>query len=109
MNYRKRYGMLIDLQRCVGCYGCQVTCKAEHNIPFGTFRCRVETYTSGTYPDIKKLFLPRLCNHCDNPPCITKCTENALVKNDDGVVELIHSDCISCGQCIDACPYNSID
>ncbi|MDZ4383798.1 MAG: 4Fe-4S dicluster domain-containing protein, partial [Thermodesulfovibrionia bacterium] len=78
--------MLINLDRCIGCYACQVTCKAEYDIPFGTFRCRVETYRSGRYPHVRKFFLPRLCNHCDNAPCIESCEENALFKNQDGVV-----------------------
>ncbi len=60
---RKKYGMMVNLDRCVGCYACQVTCKAEYDIPFGLHRCKVHTYNSGTYPEIKKTFLPRLCNH----------------------------------------------
>ncbi len=105
----KRYGMLINLDRCVGCYACQVTCKAEHNIPFGISRCRVETYESGSYPDLKKFFLPRLCNHCDNAPCIEACQENALYKNLDGVVILDINSCTNCGECYEKCPYNAIE
>jgi anaerobic selenocysteine-containing dehydrogenase/Fe-S-cluster-containing hydrogenase component 2 len=106
---QKRYGMLIDLDRCIGCYACQVTCKAEYNIPFGTARCRVETYQSGTYPDVKKFFIPRLCNHCDNAPCIEACEEKALLKNQDGVVLINKEKCTSCQLCYDKCPYNAIE
>jgi len=109
MKNAKRYGMLINLNKCIGCYACQVTCKAEYNIPYGIFRCRVETHQSGNYPQIKKFFLPRLCNHCENPPCINACTEKALFKNDDGVVEIKQNNCTGCGQCVEACPYNAID
>lgn len=101
--------MLINLNRCVGCYACQVTCKAEYNIPFGTFRCRVKTYQSGKYPDIKKFFLPRLCNHCGNAPCIEACEENALFKNQDGVVTIDNDKCTGCGACYEKCPYNAIE
>jgi Fe-S-cluster-containing dehydrogenase component len=80
--------MLINIDRCVGCYACQVSCKAEYSIPFGTFRCKVETYSTGTYPKINKFFIPRLCNHCENAPCIESCEETALFKNDDGIVLL---------------------
>jgi Fe-S-cluster-containing dehydrogenase component len=106
---QKRYAMLIDLNRCVGCYACQATCKAEYNIPFGAFRCKVEIYRSGTYPNINKFFLPRFCNHCDNAPCIEACEEKALFKNQDGIVLLNDSKCNSCQMCYDKCPYNAID
>ena len=105
----KRYGMLVNLNKCIGCYACQVTCKAEYNIPFGTFRCRVETYQSGSYPDIRKFFLPRLCNHCDFAPCIEECKGKALYKNQDGVVVSNSSNCIGCKICVDKCPYNAIE
>ncbi len=109
----KKYGMLIDLNRCIGCYACQVTCKAEHNIPFGTFRCSIQTFQSGRYPDIRKLFVPHICNQCDNAPCIDACEEkDAIIKTHDGVV-LINSDkCpenIKCGKCYEFCPYDAID
>jgi thiosulfate reductase/polysulfide reductase chain A len=106
---RKRYGMIVNLNKCIGCYACQVACKAEHNVPFGAFRCRVETYTSGRFPDIKKVFIPRLCNHCDDPPCINTCGEKALTKNSEGIVEFNKELCINCQKCYEACPYNAID
>ncbi|MBI4843046.1 MAG: molybdopterin-dependent oxidoreductase [Nitrospirae bacterium] len=106
---KRRYGMLIDLDKCVGCYACQAACKLEHGIPFGVFRCRVETYSSGGFPDVRKVFIPRLCNHCDNPPCINACSEKALVKNPDGIVEFNKELCVNCGLCYEKCPYNAID
>ncbi|GBE03896.1 tetrathionate reductase subunit B precursor [bacterium BMS3Abin09] len=107
-NQPKRYAMLIDLERCIGCFACQVTCQAEHDLPFGNFRCRVETYQSGSYPHINKTFLPRLCNHCDKAPCIESCEEKALYKNRDGIVMLNKDICTSCQTCYDKCPYNAI-
>ncbi|MBI5740267.1 MAG: molybdopterin-dependent oxidoreductase [Nitrospirae bacterium] len=105
----KRYGMLINLDRCIGCYACQATCKAEYAIPFGTFRCRVETYRSGRFPLPGKFFVPRLCNHCDIAPCIEQCREKALFKNRDGVVEIDPGSCVGCGACSEKCPYHAID
>jgi tetrathionate reductase subunit B len=106
---QKRYGMLVNLDRCIGCYACQVTCQAEYSIPPGTFRCRVETYRSGTFPSPAKFFVPRLCNHCDIAPCIEQCSEKALFKNQDGVVVMDSRTCIGCGMCIEKCPYNAIE
>ncbi len=108
-NSRKQYGILIDLHKCVGCYACQATCKTEYNLPLRVFRCRLESYTSGKYPNIDKVFVPRLCNHCSNAPCIDACKENALYKNQDGVVIVNNSSCVGCQMCRDKCPYDAID
>ncbi len=109
----KKYGMLIDLNRCIGCYACQVTCKAEHSIPAGIFRCKIETFQSGRFPDIKKLFMPRLCNQCEVPPCIEACDDKkAIVKTPEGVVIINHHLCpsdIKCEKCYEMCPYDAID
>ena len=86
-----------------------MTCKAEYNIPFGTARCRVETVLTGSYPLLKKIFIPRLCNHCDSAPCIEACEEAALFKNQDGIVLLNESKCTGCRLCYDRCPYNAIE
>ncbi len=86
-----------------------MTCKAEYNIPFGTSRCRVETIRTGNYPDLIKIFLPRLCNQCDHAPCIEACEEAALVRNHDGVVVLNEHKCTGCRMCHDKCPYNAIE
>ncbi len=104
----KRYAMLINLDKCVGCYACQVNCKAEYDIPFGTFRCKVETYHSGIYPDLRKFFLPRLCNHCASAPCMEACEEQALIRNQHGVVLLDDSKCTGCQMCYEKCPYQAI-
>lgn len=106
---RRRYGMLINLNKCIGCYACQVACKLEHKVPFGAFRCRVETYKTGSFPDLNKIFIPRLCNHCNNPPCIDVCEEKALKKNSDGIVVFNKELCVNCQRCYDKCPYNAID
>ena len=108
----KRYGMLIDLNKCVGCYACQVTCKAEYNLSLGVFRCRVKTFKSGYYPDIKKVFIPVMCNQCEDPLCINVCEEGAIYKTPEGVVILDKNRCrsdIECERCYEVCPYNAID
>jgi len=103
------YAMLIDLQRCTGCYACQVACKAEYKLPFGTFKCRVKTYIHGVFPDIKKTFLPHLCNHCLNPPCIDACDEKAISKTPEGIVIINRERCSLCLRCLDSCPYGAIN
>ncbi len=110
---RKRYAMVINLDKCIGCHACQVTCKAEHDIPFGAFRCTIQTIQSGHYPDIKKFFLPRICNHCENAPCIDSCEEkDAIYRTPEGIVLINCKNCDSqteCKKCYEYCPYDAID
>ena len=104
----KRYGMVIDLDRCIGCYSCQVSCKAEHDLPYGLFRCKVETIHSGAFPHNKKFFLPRLCSHCGDAPCMKACPNGSIARNVVGLVTINHETCDSCKECINACPYLAI-
>ena len=59
------YGFAIDLRKCIGCHACTIACKAEHEIPVGVNRCWVKTVEKGTFPDTQRLFLPVLCNQCE--------------------------------------------
>lgn len=99
--------MVIDLKRCVGCYGCQMSCKAEHATPPGVFFARVIKREGGTYPNVRKLLLPVLCMHCEDPPCETVCPTGATVKRPDGIVEINHDLCVGCRYCMQACPYEA--
>lgn len=104
----KRYAMVIDLRRCIGCDACMTACKAEFDVPLGVFRTWVPYKVVGTYPNVKKQFLPRLCNHCDDPPCVRACPVGATYKVEDGGFVLQHYErCIGCKACMAACPYNA--
>jgi tetrathionate reductase subunit B len=60
------------------------------------------------YPSAANLFLRRLCNQCDTPPCVQVCPVQATVRReDDGVVVMYYGKCIGCGMCIAACPYDA--
>jgi tetrathionate reductase subunit B len=103
-----KYGMLIDLRRCTGCMACQVACKAENDVPLGIFRGWVTSTERGTYPKVKKYFLPRLCNHCDKPVCMEKCPVKAISKRADGVVLVDRSKCKNLKMCVKNCPYGAL-
>jgi tetrathionate reductase subunit B len=103
-----QFGMLIDLRKCVGCQACTVACKAEFDVPLGANRSWVEYVEKGTYPNVGRSFLPRLCNHCSEPDCVTVCPTNATYKRkQDGVVVVDTGVCIGCKYCLLACPYDA--
>ncbi len=103
-----RYGMLIDTRRCIGCHACTVACKAEFDVPLGSTRSWVEYVEKGQYPYVSRSFVPRLCNHCNHPPCVDVCPTGATWKRDeDGIVVTDPNICIGCKYCIQACPYDA--
>ena len=79
-------GMVIDLKRCIGCYGCQIACKAEKGTRPGTTYARLFRRETGTYPDVHRLSLPLLCMHCREAPCVDVCPTGATETRSDGVV-----------------------
>lgn len=100
-----RWGMVINLHMCIGCYSCMIGCKQEHFLPPEIYFARVLIGESGTYPSVRKLIYPVLCNHCDNPPCVDVCPTGATEKGEDGIVTVDPNICIGCRSCLIACPY----
>ena len=105
---KKQYGMVIDVRKCIGCHSCSVACKAEFDVPLGATRSWVEYTDKGTYPNVSRNFLPRLCNHCRHAPCVDVCPTGATYKRkQDGIVVVDAGLCIGCKYCIQACPYDA--
>ncbi len=98
---------VIDLDRCIGCKGCQVACKMENDIALGVSRNAVKQIgPTGTYPNLQMYFLPVMCQHCENPACVAVCPTGACYQSAaDGVVYIDQSQCIGCQSCKNACPY----
>jgi len=103
----KRWAMLVDLRKCIGCQACTAACKFENNVPGAVFRTWVPDVEIGRYPDTRRAFLPRLCNHCKRPSCIEVCPAGATWQRRDGIVVVDYDRCIGCGACVDACPYDA--
>lgn len=104
------WAMLVDVRKCIGCQACTVSCIQENVVPEGSFRTIVSTYSvrltdaaqpAGTY------VLPRLCNHCNEPPCIPVCPVGATKKREDGIVIVDGDRCVGCAYCVQACPYDA--
>jgi Fe-S-cluster-containing dehydrogenase component len=103
----RRWVMVIDLRKCVGCHACTIACVAENKLPPGVVYRQVVEEEVGTYPNVRRRFMPRPCLHCDEPPCVPVCPVNATYKRADGIVAMDYDRCIGCRYCMTACPYNS--
>ena len=109
-----RYGMAIDLSRCIGCNTCAVACKVSNNLPKDVWWNVVHTEgrdfadtSKGTYGGEMQLsWLPVNCMHCENAVCEEVCPTGATVKRDDGIVKVDEETCIGCKSCMEACPYD---
>ncbi|WP_251550174.1 4Fe-4S dicluster domain-containing protein [Neobacillus muris] len=100
--------MLIDLNSCGGCHACSVSCKAEHRAPLEHYRHRVQVAEAGVFPHVKRAFIPALCQHCTDAPCIQACPVGAISRKTDGAVIIDHDMCVGSGTCVSACPYGAI-
>jgi len=125
------YGMGIQVNKCIGCGKCVEACKEENNVPREPFffRTWVERYIIrkdgssvvqnidrriqsqaeilGEGEIVRSFFVPKLCNQCDNPPCVQVCPVGATFKTEDGVILVDDHRCIGCRYCIQACPYGA--
>jgi len=104
-----RYELMIDERACWGCMACEVACKQEHAAGEGVNLITVTEQWSHTKEGkLDFTFRVTVCRHCDEPPCIEACPEDAIFKREDGIVILNEEECSGCGACIDACPFGAI-
>ncbi len=104
---QRKWIMVIDLEKCIGCSACTVACKAENHLPPGVVYRPVIEEEIGEYPNVTKRWLPRPCMQCDEPPCVDVCPVNATWKREDGIVVIDYNACIGCRYCLTACPYGA--
>lgn len=113
----KQLGIMIDMDRCIGCKTCVVACRNHHKIVDHEkcmpgeipYYIRVETKCSGTYPNLRQDFWVVACQHCKNPACVKACTAEAITKDPrTGIVHIDRNACQGKGDCVEACPYGVI-
>jgi Fe-S-cluster-containing dehydrogenase component len=104
-----RYGMMIELDKCIGCMACVSSCKERWDSGPNAARDWVRTYEHGTRgQDLDITFYPGLCNQCADHPCTTDCpTDATFVDARTGVVVVDPEVCIGCGNCVSMCPYGA--
>ena len=100
-----RWGMVIDMRRCIGCYSCVIACRQENFVPRGIYFNRVLISEQGNYPAIRKIIMPVQCNHCKEPACVKACPTGATTQREDGLVLVDMNKCVGCEYCAVACPY----
>ncbi len=119
----KRYGMVIDLDKCIGCGDCMVACYAENNIPFkedesdkmlSTNWIQVYKITNGKpFPETDICYIPKPCMQCagrheGHSPCVSVCPATATDYDwPTGIVSQIYTRCFGCRYCMAACPYHA--
>lgn len=106
--YKPHYTMVIRQDRCIGCQRCMDACVLHNDVPEYGWRTLVLEKEVPKAVGQKTEFIPILCNHCNNPPCVRTCPTKATYKDQtNGIVMMNDKKCIGCKSCIIACPYNA--
>lgn len=101
----RRWIWVIDLSKCRNARKCMSACQAAHHLrPEQSHMNVLKMKESVQTP---AFYMPKPCQHCDNPPCVSVCPVDATFKRPDGPVLIDNERCIGCRFCIAACPYSA--
>ena len=122
------YAFVVDVNRCIGCGNCVKACSIENDVPEGQYRTWIERYVmtaegvrvdspdggKGGFDEVpdevrdqalRSFFVPKLCNHCEEAPCVQVCPVGATFRTEEGFVLVDPKHCVGCSYCVQACPY----
>lgn len=101
----KRFVMVIDLSKCRNARKCMEACQGAHHLR--PEQSHIRTLKMQESVNTPPYYMPKPCQHCDNPPCVAVCPVDATFKRQDGIVLIDNERCIGCRFCIAACPYSA--
>lgn len=101
----KRWVMVIDLSKCRNARKCVSACQNAHHLR--PYEYHINTLAMQESANTPEFFMPKPCQHCDNPPCVSVCPVDATYKRQDGIVLIDNERCIGCRFCMAACPYSA--
>ncbi len=101
----RRFVMVIDLAKCRNARKCIQACQSAHHLR--PYEYHINTLTMQESENTAPYFMPKPCQHCDNPPCVAVCPVDATFKRQDGIVLIDNERCIGCRFCVAACPYSA--
>ena len=100
--------IVVNLDRCTGCYSCEITCKMENDIALGEhWNKMLQRGPFGDYPNMTRYPLPTMCQQCADAPCVHVCPTGASYRDGNNVVLIDREKCIGCKYCMAACPYGA--
>ena len=115
----EKWNMIVDIERCNNCRACFLAVKDEHTgndfpgyaaeqPPMGHNWLDIERKERGSYPIVDAHFMPVMCNHCDDAPCVKAAKGGAITKRDDGIVIIDPEKSKGQKEIVDACPYGAV-
>jgi Fe-S-cluster-containing dehydrogenase component len=114
-----RYGIVCDIDKCTGCYSCFLACKDEHlgndHLPISVSQSEgqkwinVKEIEQGTGSKVKVDYLPVMCQHCEDAPCMRLAPKGAVYKREDGIIVIDPEKAVGCKEIVDTCPYGCVE
>ena len=100
-----RWVWVIDLAKCRNARKCVQACQGAHHLR--PYEYHINTLAMQESENTAPYYMPKPCQHCDNPPCVAVCPVDATFKRQDGIVLIDNERCIGCRFCVAACPYSA--